>query len=102
MSILQSTEGGWILSHLDFINKIYEKVENKNESKKHFSLKFNKNLFDINSVFLRQNQLKNAIGEGLGVSKRKIRKRKKSNLLPDDFLKEVCIFIIYFQFKKPK
>lgn len=96
MSVLQSTAEGWILSHLQYINKMYEKVVNKNESEKHFSLQFNKTLFDINSVFLRQNQLKNVCSDGSSDSDRKTRKRKKSNLLPDDFLKEVCTFIVYF------
>ncbi|XP_033228547.1 N(6)-adenine-specific DNA methyltransferase METTL4 isoform X2 [Belonocnema kinseyi] len=89
MSVLQSTEEGWILSHLEFINKMYEKVINKSESEKHFSLQFNKTLFDINSVFLRQNQVKNVCSNGSSVSHRRTRKRKKSNLLPAHFLTEI-------------
>lgn len=86
MSILYSTEKGWIISHLQYIDKLYAKVQNRNESNFFYSLHFNKDLFNINSKFLRKNQLKNASDE-LSVSKS--RKRKKLNLLPDDFLKEV-------------
>lgn len=93
MSILHSTDEGWIISHLQYIDKVYSKVKYKN--KVFISLHFNKDLFNITSKFLRQNQWKNKDEES-NVSKCKKRKRKKFNLLPDEFLKEVCVFFKFY------
>ena len=90
MSLLYSSKEGWIISHLQYLDEIYKDVKDSNESKRQFSLQFNKTLFDINSKFLRRNQLADT-KEDKSIGRCEKRKRKKSNFLSDNFLNEVCI-----------
>ena len=87
MSLIFSTEEGWIISHLKYLNNIYTNVKNDNTQCK---LIFNEILFDINSQYLRQNQtIQSEQQEGISLQS-KTKKRKRLKLLPDEDLKEVC------------
>lgn len=86
MSILFTSKEGWIVSHLQYLNDIYKKVLNGDVF---CALKFNKMIFEINSQYLRQNQItqtsQNSSVSLYGKSKR----RKRSNTLPQKDLEEV-------------
>ncbi|CAK9832147.1 N(6)-adenine-specific methyltransferase METTL4 [Anthophora retusa] len=86
MSVIFSTEEGCIVSHLKYLNNIYENVKNGDTRCK---LTFNETLFQINSQYLRQNQIiQSEQHEGISLHG-KNRKRKRSKLLPDEDLKEI-------------
>ncbi|EZA61219.1 hypothetical protein DMN91_005402 [Ooceraea biroi] len=85
MSLLFTSEGGWIVSHLRYVNEMYEQVSNGNGF---CALAFNEMLFDINSQYLRQNQIAQTDTEDTVVLHGK-RKRKRSRLLPQEDLEEV-------------
>ncbi|XP_014209810.1 methyltransferase-like protein 4, partial [Copidosoma floridanum] len=82
MSILFSSEDGWILSHLDYMHKIYENVQYEDSYE---TLKFKDNFFKINSQFSRQNQIENG-NTDKEVKPRK--KKRKLNVLPEDVLQQ--------------
>ncbi|XP_024887527.1 methyltransferase-like protein 4 [Temnothorax curvispinosus] len=88
MSILHVSEEGWIISHLQYLNEIYKKVQNENEF---CALGFNKMIFEINSQYLRQNQIAQTVQESQDsttmLNNRK--KRKRSQRLPQKDLEEV-------------
>lgn len=85
MSILFATGEGWIVCHSKYINELYAKVNNRNKNDNFFSLQFNKDLFNINSKYLRQNQLQSISSSTF----KRVRRKRAKNLLDDDFLKEV-------------
>ncbi|XP_034185791.1 methyltransferase like 4 [Osmia lignaria lignaria] len=86
MSLIFCTEEGWIISHLQYLNDIYNNAKNNNKQSK---LIFNDTLFQINSQYLRQNQI-NQSEQDDGMSlQNKNRKRKRSILLPDKDLNEI-------------
>jgi len=84
MSLLFTSEGGWIVSHLRYINEIYEQVLIDNGF---CALTFNEMLFDINSRYLRENQVARIVEDNVAL--RGKRKRKRSQLLPQKDLDEV-------------
>ncbi|XP_071635037.1 N(6)-adenine-specific methyltransferase METTL4 [Temnothorax longispinosus] len=88
MSILHVSEEGWIISHLQYLNEIYKKVQNENGF---CALGFNKMIFEINSQYLRQNQIVQTVQESQDsttmLNNRK--KRKRSQRLPQKDLEEV-------------
>lgn len=83
MSIVFSSTDGWIISHLEYLNNVYKSVTT--ETGLH-SLTFNNMLFEINSQYLRQNQIVRSTQDPLP---NKIKKRKRNKLLPQDHLDEV-------------
>ncbi|CAL7942934.1 unnamed protein product [Xylocopa violacea] len=86
MSLIFSTEEGWIISHLKYLNNIYTNVK---DGKTQCKLIFNETLFEINSQYLRQNQtIQSDQCEGI-LLQNKTKKRKRSKLLPDEDLKEI-------------
>ncbi|XP_076281982.1 methyltransferase like 4 [Lasioglossum baleicum] len=86
MSVIFNTEEGWIISHLQYLNDIYKNVKDCNTQCK---LIFNKTLFEINSQYLRQNQITKFNRQEENLLQNKSRKRKRSKLLPEDGLKEI-------------
>ncbi|KAI4478900.1 PREDICTED: methyltransferase-like protein 4 [Polistes canadensis] len=86
MSIVFSSTDGWIISHLDYLNNVYQSVNT--ESGLH-SLTFNNMLFEINSQYLRQNQLARVMEDNANPLPSKTRKRKRNKLLPQDHLNEL-------------
>lgn len=96
MSILLTSEEGWIISHLQYLDEIYKKVLNES---RFCALIFNKMIFEINSQYLRQNQIPQTVQDD-AVSHSK-KKRKRSQLLPERDLEEVglkkkkLVFILY-------
>ncbi|KAL6435324.1 hypothetical protein ACFW04_005383 [Cataglyphis niger] len=84
MSILLTSEEGWIISHLQYLNEIYKRVLNDSGF---CALIFNKMIFEINSQYLRPNQIAQTVQDD-AVSHSK-KKRKRSQLLPERDLKEV-------------
>ncbi|KAL6260122.1 hypothetical protein P5V15_007659 [Pogonomyrmex californicus] len=87
MSLLYTSEEGWIVSHLQYLNEIYKKVRNENGF---CTLSFNKMIFEINSQYLRQNQIAQIMQESQDstiIFNRK--KRKRSQQLPQKDLEEV-------------
>ncbi|KAK0090781.1 hypothetical protein PV325_003801 [Microctonus aethiopoides] len=77
MSILLTHEDGWIISHLQFINKVYNNVNYNNINCK---LRFKEDLFNINSQYLRANQVRKIASEvSLKRDCKKSRKRKRIN-----------------------
>lgn len=99
MSILLSSEEGWIVSHLQYLNEIYKRVLN---DRGFCVLVFNKMIFEINSQYLRPNQIAQTVQDD-AVSHSK-KKRKRSQLLPERDLEEVglkkkkTIFNFYMDF----
>lgn len=88
MSLIFSTEEGWIISHLQHLNSIYKTVKNGDSQSR---LMFNETLFEINSQYLRENQItKSSEREEIQLQSTS-KKRKRSKLLPDDDLKEVNV-----------
>ncbi|XP_054014301.1 N(6)-adenine-specific methyltransferase METTL4 [Hylaeus anthracinus] len=86
MSLIFSTEEGWIVSHLQYLNNIYNIATNGNTQCR---LIFNETLFEINSQYLRQNQITQSDRhEGIPLQN-KSKKRKRTKLLPEEDLKEI-------------
>ncbi|XP_046750805.1 N(6)-adenine-specific methyltransferase METTL4 [Diprion similis] len=56
MSLTFATDDGWIVSHLNYINNIYTNIADGSAP---CSLEFNSEFFDINTKYLRQNQIQN-------------------------------------------
>lgn len=52
MSILYSSDDGWVICHNSFIKNVYKDVTNE----KNVSFQIKKDLFQINTPFLRYNQ----------------------------------------------
>ncbi|XP_066586024.1 N(6)-adenine-specific methyltransferase METTL4 [Prorops nasuta] len=74
MTVIFSTDDGWILSHLQYLNNIYNVVT----SNKHkCSLKFDENIFEINSQYLRTNQCGHDFENEIFNRKRKRKHTKK-------------------------
>ncbi|XP_012527481.1 N(6)-adenine-specific methyltransferase METTL4 [Monomorium pharaonis] len=89
MSLLHVSEEGWIVSHLQYLNEIYRKVRYENGF---CALGFNKMIFEINSQYLRQNQIAQAVQEShesTTAAYKKKRKRNCSQQLPQKDLAEV-------------
>ncbi|XP_020292854.1 methyltransferase-like protein 4 [Pseudomyrmex gracilis] len=84
MSLLFTSKEGWIISHLQYLNEIYKKVLVDN---KFYSLIFNKMIFEINSQYLRHNQLGQIVQDNAVVHNK--RKRKRSQSLPQKDLEEI-------------
>ncbi|KYN06658.1 PREDICTED: methyltransferase-like protein 4 [Cyphomyrmex costatus] len=87
MSLLHISEEGWIISHLQYLDEIYKKVQNIDGF---CTLSFNKMIFEINSQYLRPNQIVQTIQESQNnaiIYNRK--KRKRSQQLPQKDLEEV-------------
>ncbi|XP_063991828.1 N(6)-adenine-specific methyltransferase METTL4 isoform X2 [Diachasmimorpha longicaudata] len=74
MSLLLTTETGWILSHLKYINKMYIDIKKGDQE---FELNFYNKLFDINSQYLRDNQFEKAIDGVIDEDNHKGEKRKR-------------------------
>ncbi|XP_012254993.2 N(6)-adenine-specific methyltransferase METTL4 [Athalia rosae] len=88
MSLTFTSEDGWIISHLKYINNIYKNITDGTTIR---SLAFNGEFFDINTKYLRQNQGCNQsdndaeIEAGVGnskVSQTKSKKRKRVKEFP--------------------
>lgn len=91
MSLVFTMKEGWIVSHLQYLNKIYEKVINDNGR---CNLAFDNIIFEINSLYLRQNQiLQSTIYDSVSLQGKK-KRRKRSKLLPDENLEEVRYGIV--------
>ncbi|XP_015109133.1 methyltransferase-like protein 4 [Diachasma alloeum] len=95
MSLLLTTETGWIISHLKYIKTIYRDIKNKNQQDQEFELNFYNKLFDINCQYLRDNQFEKAINGVIkdnndddDKNKRK-RKRKRKFEVDSSILKEI-------------
>lgn len=86
MSLIFSADEGWIISHLRYLNDIYKSVR---DDRVYCGLIFNNVLFDINSQYLRQNQITQTIQDEGMTLQSKIRKRKRSKLLPQEDLMEI-------------
>lgn len=86
MSLLFTSEEGWIISHLQYLNEIYKEVLSNNEF---CALEFNKMIFEINSQYLRQNQIAQIVSDSNALLHPKSKRRKRSNLLPEKDLEEV-------------
>jgi len=87
MSLLHTSEEGWIVSHLQYLDEIYKKVQNENGF---CTLGFNKMIFEINSQYLRQNQIAQTVQESQDSAMMHSRKkRKRSQQLPQKDLEEV-------------
>ncbi|XP_011688202.1 PREDICTED: methyltransferase-like protein 4 isoform X2 [Wasmannia auropunctata] len=88
MSLLHIGEEGWIVSHLQYLNEMYKRVRT-NESG-FCALGFNKMIFEINSQYLRQNQIAQTVQETQNSATMHGRKkRKRSQQLPQKDLEEV-------------
>lgn len=86
MSILFSSEDGWIVSHLDYLHSIYESVEDDHKVVK---LEFNDAFFKVNSRYLRQNQV-DKCKVGVKPTAARVRnKRKYGHTLPQNILEQV-------------
>lgn len=98
MSLLFTSKEGWIVSHLQYLNDIYKKVLNKDGF---CALEFNKMIFEINSQYLRQNQIVQTVQDSATSLHGKSKKRKRSNLLPQkdleevSFIEEILRYLIY-------
>ena len=91
MSILFSCDEGWIISHLDYLNKIYENTE---DSGSLFNLKFKESFFKINSQFHRLNQINKAdddVEAKKGKTDCKKKKRCKAQLLSKEIKDQVSL-----------
>lgn len=88
MSLLYVSEEGWIVSHLQYLNEIYKKVQNENGF---CALGFNEMIFEINSQYLRQNQIVQTVQESQDSTTmhNSRKKRKRSQRLPQKDLEEV-------------
>lgn len=88
MSLLYISEEGWIVSHLQYLDEIYKKVQNENGF---CALGFNKMIFEINSQYLRQNQIVQTVQESQDstIMHNSRKKRKRSQQLPQKDLEEV-------------
>ncbi|XP_008544272.1 N(6)-adenine-specific methyltransferase METTL4 [Microplitis demolitor] len=86
MSILSASDNGWIISHSEYLNKIYHNVNNKNEL---LSLEFDKKVFYINSKFLRSNQILKVNQEKLMTNKKKFKKKKNADSVSMKKLEEI-------------
>lgn len=86
MSLLHVSEEGWIVSHLQYLNEIYRKVRYENGFS---ALGFNKMIFEINSQYLRQNQIVQTVQESQDNTAVHKKKRKRSQRLPQKDLEEV-------------
>lgn len=85
MSLLYVSEEGWIVSHLQYLNDIYKKVQNENGF---CALGFNEMIFEINSQYLRQNQIVQESQDSTTLHNSR-KKRKRSQQLPQKDLEEV-------------
>lgn len=86
MTVLLSTEDGWIVSHLEYLNEIYKSV---NDEERNTSLAFNREVFEINSQFLRIDQFEKSEERAAKIVDVKSKKRKRSNELSDEDLQQV-------------
>ncbi|XP_076246663.1 methyltransferase like 4 isoform X2 [Calliopsis andreniformis] len=86
MSLIFSNSEGWIISHLQYLNDIYKTAR---DGSLQCRLMFNETLFEINSQYLRQNQIIRGNQQEEIPAQNKNRKRKRSKLLPDEDLKEI-------------
>lgn len=83
MSILKKVNNIYVISHENYINKIYEK--NNFEVMEHQetdNFKINKQLFEINSVYLKDNQ---EVCEETDPPSRKRKRKMKSNETPEEY-----------------
>lgn len=94
MSLLFTSQEGWIVSHLQYLNDIYKKVSNNDAF---CALEFNKMIFEINSQYLRQNQIVQTVQNAISLHG-KGKKRKRSNALPPKDLEEVSLNRQYITF----
>ncbi|XP_031779278.1 N(6)-adenine-specific DNA methyltransferase METTL4 isoform X2 [Nasonia vitripennis] len=85
MSILLTTEEGWIISHLHYLNDIYKHVQHEQQYK---TLQIKETFFKITSPYLRQNQIErlNKIESNNYSSSN--RKRKMLHKLPHNILEQ--------------
>lgn len=86
MSLLHVSEEGWIVSHLQYLDEIYRKVRYENGF---CALGFNKMIFEINSQYLRQNQIAQTIQESQDNTITHKKKRKRLQLLPQKDLEKI-------------
>lgn len=91
MSFLHISEEGWIISHLQYLNEIYKKVQNENGF---CALGFNKMIFEVNSQYLRQNQIAQTVQESQESQDSTVihngrKKRKRSQRVPQKDSEEV-------------
>lgn len=86
MSLIFSTDEGWIISHLQYLNDIYKTAK---DGSAQCRLTFNETLFEINSQYLRQNQITRSNQHEEIPLQNKNKKRKRSKLLPEEDLTEI-------------
>ncbi|XP_012227075.1 N(6)-adenine-specific methyltransferase METTL4 isoform X1 [Linepithema humile] len=84
MSLLFASKEGWIISHLQYVNEMYGKVVRDNGL---CALSFNELIFEINSQYLRQNQVAQTDQDSSILHGK--RKRKRLQLLPQKDLEKV-------------
>lgn len=84
MSLLFTSKDGWIISHLQYVNEMYGEVVKDDRL---CALSFNKLIFEINSQYLRQNQVAQTIQDSNILHGK--RKRKRLQLLPQKDLENV-------------
>lgn len=85
MSILNKINNIYLISHENYINRIYQKNKNDIEVKNHqetVNFKINKQLFEINSVYLKDNQ---EFYEETDPPTKKRKRNKKSNETPEEY-----------------
>lgn len=87
MSILNKFKNFYLISHENYINTIYEKNKNNKNifeviNQETANFKINKQLFEINSVYLKDNQ---EIYDEIDLPTRKRKRNKKSNETPEEY-----------------
>ncbi|KAL7296430.1 hypothetical protein TKK_0010438 [Trichogramma kaykai] len=89
MSILLTTNEGWLISHLRYLNDVYNTVK---DDDKITAFRFNQAIFQINSQFLRANQVprgNDQNGPQCSTETKKAKKRKSTqSSLPDQVLQQ--------------
>ncbi|XP_034940928.1 N(6)-adenine-specific methyltransferase METTL4 [Chelonus insularis] len=76
MSLLLTTDQGWLISHLNYLHDIYNNVDNNDQT---LEMKFDYRFFAINSPFLRQNQV-SKLNNKTSAENKRIRKKKSANI----------------------
>lgn len=90
MSILNKVNNIYLISHENYINRIYEKnISDKNNievinQQENINFKINKQLFEINSVYLKDNQDYYHETESEPLTKKR-KRNKKSNETPEQY-----------------
>lgn len=88
MSLLNKNKNIYLISHENYINQIYEKNKIENNifevrNQETANYKINNQLFEINSVYLKDNQ--EIYDETIDPPTRKRKRNKKSNETPEEY-----------------